>query len=92
MSRRPSTTEHLARDKVSRPTAGVAADAPYQVRRTLLTRYPLPPDGIVKLLTWCGAASIGRCGDCGEVQGLSVSDRGHRARGVAVSPFRDESA
>ena len=49
-------------------------------------------DGIVKLLTLCGAARIGRCGDCGEVQGLPVSDRGHRARGVAVSPFRAESA
>src|SRR6478609_9017329 len=32
------------------------------------------------------------CGDCGEVQGLPVSDRGHRARGVAVSPFRAEPA
>src|SRR5277367_1669770 len=45
-------------------------------------------EGIVKLLTLCGAARIGRCGDYGEVQGLPVSDRGHRARGVAVSPFR----
>ena len=52
----------------------------------------LPWVGIVKLLTWCGAARIGRCGDCGEVQGLPVSDRGHRARGVAVSPFRAEPA
>ncbi|MGO9735725.1 MAG: hypothetical protein ACLPPO_31995, partial [Mycobacterium sp.] len=48
------------------------------VRRTMV--------GIVKLLTWCGAARIGRWGDCGEVQGLPVSHRGHRARGVAVSP------
>jgi hypothetical protein len=31
--------------------------------------------GIVKLLTWCGAVRIGRCGDCGDVQGLSISDR-----------------
>ena len=43
-------------------------------------------------LPWCGAARIGRCGDCDEVQGLPVSDRGHRVRGVAVSPFRAESA
>jgi hypothetical protein len=27
-------------------------------------------------------------GACGEVQGLPVSDRGDRACGVAVSPFR----
>ena len=40
----------------------------------------------------CVAARIGCCGDCGEVQGLPVSDRGHRARGVAVSPFRAEPA
>jgi hypothetical protein len=43
------------------------------------------------LLVWCGAR-IGRHGDCGDVQGLSVSDRGHRARGVAVSPFCVEPA
>src|SRR5260370_9021767 len=50
--------------------------------------------GIVKLLTWCGAVLPGLvvCGDCGEVQGLPVSDRGHRARGVAVSPFHAEPA
>jgi Transposase DDE domain len=48
--------------------------------------------GIVKLLARCGAARIGRYGDCGNVQGLSVPDRGHRARGVAVSPFRAEPA
>jgi hypothetical protein len=43
--------------------------------------------GIVKLLTWCGAARIGRCGDCDNVQGLSVSDRGHRARGWLYHRF-----
>jgi membrane-bound lytic murein transglycosylase B len=48
--------------------------------------------GIVKLLARCGAARIGRCGDCGNVQGLSVPDRNHRARGVAVSPFCAEPA
>jgi transposase len=48
--------------------------------------------GIVKLLVWCGAARIGRCGSCGNVQGLPISDRGHRARGVAVSPFCAEPA
>src|SRR5271157_1055502 len=47
--------------------------------------------GIVKLLTWCGAAGLVG-GGWGDVQGLPVSDRGHRARGVAVSPFRAESA
>jgi hypothetical protein len=31
-------------------------------------------------------------GDCSEIQGLPVSDRGHRACGVAISPFRAESA
>ena len=43
--------------------------------------------GIVKLLAMCGAARIGRFGDCGKIQGLLVSARNHRARGVAVSPF-----
>jgi hypothetical protein len=45
---------------------------------------------IVKLLTLFSlvAVRIGRCGDCGEVQGLPVSDRGHQACGLAVSPQR----
>src|SRR5258708_14742680 len=29
----------------------------------------LSRDGIVKLLGRCGAARIGRCGDCGKIQG-----------------------
>src|SRR5271166_4005842 len=59
---------------------------------TVRSRLRLPVEEVVKLLTGCGAARIGRCGDCGEVQGLPVSDRGHRARGVAVSPFCAEPA
>src|ERR1700745_343194 len=48
--------------------------------------------GILKLLVWCGRAGIGRAGSWGNVEGLAVSDRGHRARGVAVSPFCAEPA
>ena len=52
----------------------------------------LAADGIVSRWPCVVAVRIDRGGDCGEVQGLPVSDRGHRARGVGVSPFRVEPA